>query len=230
MAKPQLILLHGALGAQSQFTPWLPLLADAFEVHSLDFEGHGAQTFADRPFAISHFAENLERYILENRLQQPHIFGYSMGGYVALYLAVRKPELLGKIFTFATKLAWTPEGAAKEVKMLDVATILEKVPKFAQMLASRHHGNDWQQHLSRTAEMMIGLGNAPALANEDFPKIQIPVRMGIGDRDMMVTLEETIAAYRLLPNAELFVMPNTPHPIEKINVERIVGVVKEWFL
>ena len=104
MAKPQLILLHGALGAQSQFSPWLPLLEESFEVHSLDFEGHGTQAFADRPFAISHFAENLERYIHSKGLQQPHVFGYSMGGYVAMYLAVRQPELLGKIFTFATKL------------------------------------------------------------------------------------------------------------------------------
>ncbi|HEX2900608.1 MAG TPA: alpha/beta hydrolase, partial [Bacteroidia bacterium] len=61
-------------------------------------------------------------------------------------------------------------------------------------------------------------------------KIQIPIRIGIGDRDTMVSLEETISAYRLLPNAQLFVMPNTPHPIEKIDVGRIVGVVKEWFL
>lgn len=230
MAKSPLILLHGALGAQSQFAPWLPSLAETFDVHTLDFEGHGTQPFAGRPFAIAHFAENLEQYILSKGLQQPHVFGYSMGGYVALHLAVRKPELLGKIFTFATKLAWTPEGAAKEVKMLDIPTILEKVPKFAQMLEARHHGNDWQAHLGLTAEMMIGLGDSPALTNEDFPKIQIPVRIGIGDRDTMVTLEETISAYRLLPIAQLFVMPNTPHPIEKIDVGRIVGVVKEWFL
>ncbi len=230
MAKSPLILLHGALGAKAQFGPWIPMLEDKFEVHTLDFEGHGTQPFAARPFAIAHFAENLEQYILGKGLHQPHIFGYSMGGYVALYLAVRKPELLGKIFTFATKLAWTPEGAAKEVKMLDIATILEKVPKFAQMLEVRHHGNDWQQHLTRTAEMMIGLGSAPALTNDDFPKIQNPVRMGIGDRDTMVSLEETIAAYRQLPQAQLFVMPNTPHPIEKIDVSRIVAVIEEWFL
>ena len=187
MSKPSLLLLHGALGAQSQFAPWVPLLSNDFDVHTLDFEGHGAQPFADRPFSIPGFAENLEAYLLANGLENANVFGYSMGGYVAMYLAARKPGLIGKLFTFATKLDWNPAVAAREVKMLDVATILEKVPKFAEMLKARHFGNDWQQHLARTAEMMIGLGNAPALTAADFGKLDLPVRMGIGDRDTMVT-------------------------------------------
>lgn len=229
MPKPTLILLHGALGASAQFQPWIPLLTDAFDVHTLDFEGHGAQPFAGRGFAIPHFAENLEQYIHAKGLERPHVFGYSMGGYVALWLAARKPALLGKVFTFASKLGWTPEGAAREVKMLDVATILEKVPKFAQMLEARHHGNEWRQHLALTAEMMVGLGDAPALTAADYSKVAVPVRLGVGDRDTMVTLEETAAAYRLIPGAELLVLPNTPHPIEKMDPARICRQIVEFF-
>ena len=143
-------------------------------------------------------------------MTQVQVFGYSMGGYVAMYLARRKPALFGKIFTFATKLDWNPQGAAREVRMLDVPTILEKVPKFAQMLADHHHGNDWQEHLQRTAAMMLQLGEQPALMEDDFAALEMPVRMGIGDRDTMVTLEETIAAYRRLPNGQLLLPePNT---------------------
>jgi pimeloyl-ACP methyl ester carboxylesterase len=229
MDKQHLILLHGALGAMDQFQPWLPLLQEHFRVHAFDFEGHGSKPFEDRPFSIAHFAENLESYIEAHGLLQVNVFGYSMGGYVALYLARRKPELFGRIFTFASKLDWNPAGAAREVKMLDVPTILEKVPKFAQMLTARHHGNDWQQHLAHTAEMMIALGEKPALSSEDFAAIQVPVRIGLGDRDTMVTLEETIAAYRLLPQGQLFVMPATPHPIEKIDVKRICGEIVGYF-
>lgn len=229
MAKSPLILLHGALGAQSQFAPWLPLLEPHFEVHLLEFEGHGRQPFADRPFAIAHFAENLEQFIVQKGLDRPNIFGYSMGGYVALWLSLRRPELIGKLFTFATKLDWNPAGAAKEVKMLDIPTILDKVPKFATMLEARHHGNEWKEHLSRTAAMMLAMGHEPPLTAEDFTKVSIPVRMGIGDRDTMVTLEETIAAYRAIPGAELFVMPNGPHPIEKLDAGRMAAGIREYF-
>jgi pimeloyl-ACP methyl ester carboxylesterase len=230
MAKPSLLLLHGALGAASQFAPWLPLLEADFEVRTLDFEGHGSQPFADRPFAIAHFAENLEAYIRANNLEKVNVFGYSMGGYVAMYLAQRKPELFGKISTFASKLAWTPEGAAREVRMLDVNTILEKVPKFAQALEARHFGNEWKEHLARTAAMMLALGDAPALKDEDFPEIKVPLRLGVGDSDTMVTLEETISAFRKIPGAQLFVMPATQHPVEKIDAVRIVEAIRAYFL
>ncbi len=186
--------------------------------------------FADRPFAIAHFAENVAAYLDARGLQQINIFGYSMGGYVAIYLSRHRPDLFRRIFTFATKLDWSPEGARREVRMLDVPTILEKVPKFAQMLAARHHGNDWQEHLARTADMMLRLGEQPVLMEADFAATEIPVRMGIGDRDTMVTLEETIAAYRLFPDAQLFVMPATQHPIEKMDAVWICREIVKFFV
>ena len=48
--------------------------------------------------------------------------GHSMGGYVALKLALKRPELVDRIITLGTKFNWTPEVAAKEVKMLNPDT------------------------------------------------------------------------------------------------------------
>lgn len=114
--------------------------------------------------------------------------------------------------------------------MLDVATIQAKVPHFAEMLAQRHHGNEWKEHLSRTAQMMQELGQKPALEIDDFAKIKTQVRIGIGDRDNMVSLEETIEVYRKLENAELFILPKTAHPLEKINVAKICEEIGSFFL
>lgn len=225
----KILLLHGALGAKSQFEPWLPILNDHFEVYRMNFEGHGTHPGADRPFRIEYFADNLEEFIHDKKVEGIDVFGYSMGGYVAMYLAARKPDLLGKIFTFASKLDWNPETSAKEVKMLNPDKIEEKVPKFAQALAQRHSGTNWKGVLHKTAEMMLELGNHPALKSDDFGKLTQPVRMGIGDHDNMVSLEETIEAYRKLPNGQLFVMPDTPHPIEKIDKYRICESVVRFF-
>jgi pimeloyl-ACP methyl ester carboxylesterase len=152
-----------------------------------------------------------------------------MGGYVALRLCQLHPDRVSKVFTMATKFDWNPATAAKEAKMLDPYTIYTKVPKYAEMLAERHHGNDWKINLTRTATLMRSLGKSPLLGPEQFAAIQHPVRLGLGDRDTMVSLEETIAAYRALPNAELLVMPGTPHPIEKVDVERICAELVAYF-
>jgi pimeloyl-ACP methyl ester carboxylesterase len=224
-----LVLLHGALGAASQFTPWLPLLEPHFRVHVLDFEGHGARAFEERPFHIDHFADNLAALLADQGLNGAHIFGYSMGGYVAMRQALRAPGSIGRLLTFATKLAWDAPTAAKEALLLDPDTLLAKVPKFAAQLEARHHGNDWRLHLNRTAALMRGLGDAPLLQAADFADLDIPIRLGIGDRDNMVTLEETVAVYRQLPQGQLWVMPGTGHPMERIDPIRICAEMVGFF-
>ena len=54
--------------------------------------------------------------------------------------------------------------------------------------------------------------------------------MAVGDKDTMVSIEETTNAYRLLPNAQLLVMPNTQHPIERVNAEELAHQIKRYFL
>ena len=228
MDKPELLLLHGALGSQTAFDALRPGLTDYFQLHSLDFEGHGPRK-TDRSFRIAHFAENVLDYMDDHHIPQIDIFGYSMGGYVALYLAREFPQRVNNIFTLATKFHWTPDGAEKEVKMLDPDIILPKVPHFAKALMARHTGQGWREVLLRTSEMMLSLGKEPVLWTElsDLPH---HVRVGIGDRDTMVTLEESLELYRLLQHGELQVLPATHHPLEKVDVERLGRAIREFFI
>ena len=76
---------------------------------------------------------------------------------------------------------------------------------------------------------MINLGNSPALPLTALAEIQQPVLISVGDKDNMVTLEETIAAYRSIKNGQLLVLPQTQHPFEKVNMERIAGEIKSYF-
>jgi hypothetical protein len=56
------------------------------------------------------------------------------------------------------------------------------------------------------------------------------VRISIGDRDKMVTLEESIRVYRLLEKGEFQVFPNTPHPLEKAPVDKLAEAIIDFFL
>jgi pimeloyl-ACP methyl ester carboxylesterase len=165
----------------------------------------------------------------QKEIQKANIFGYSMGGYVAMYLAKHHPEKIAKVFTFATKFLWNPEIAAKEIKMLDPDKIEMKLPAFAKTLESRHSANNWKTVLNKTAEMMISLGEKNCLSITDYNSIENPVQIGIGDKDTMVTLEETIEVYRNLKNARLLVMPETQHPIERIDKQRIKNEILFFF-
>jgi hypothetical protein len=150
-----------------------------------------------------------------------------MGGYVALYLASQKEGLLGDIITLGTKFEWSPEIAAKEIKMLDGRTIAEKVPKFADALEKRH-GNDWQVLLQRTAGMMLDLGNNNLLDPTTFSQIKNKVLIGLADGDTMVSTEETDNAASKIVGASRYTLQNTKHPIETVNVSELAGIITKF--
>ncbi|MGZ5244740.1 MAG: alpha/beta fold hydrolase, partial [Bacteroidia bacterium] len=64
---------------------------------------------------------------------------------------------------------------------------------------------------------------------ENLTRISHKIRIGIGDRDNTVTMEESQKVQLALPNAELEVFPNTPHPFERVNQERLLFSLKEFF-
>lgn len=222
-----LLLLHGALGDKSQLKPLADSLNEDFKVHTLNFAGHGGASMPES-FTIDRFADDVLTFMDENKIASAHIFGYSMGGYVALKLAKSHPQRVGKIFTLGTKLEWSPEVAQRETRMLDAAKIEEKVPALATQLANRHAPNDWKEVLRKTAEMMIALGNSP-LNSAFYESIANDVRLAVGDRDTMTSLDETASAFRQIPNASLIVLPQTPHPIEKVDIERVKDELRLFF-
>ena len=223
-----ILLLHGAIGAKDQLQPLAEKLKNNFIVHTLSFSGHGGEPMADE-FSITLFANNVLDYIIKQNISRINIFGYSMGGYVALYLAKHHPEKIIKVFSFAAKFQWTPEIAQQEIKMLNATKIEEKIPAFAKTLEQRHSPNDWKMVLNKISEMLIRVGNESPLKSTDFETIETPVLIGLGDKDATVTLEETIAVYRKLKNANFIVFPDTPHPIEKISAERLSEEIIDFF-
>jgi len=223
-----LLLLHGALGARSQFDALRPRLDRHGPVEAIDFEGHGARAAAGRPFRIEHFADNVREHLAARGAARAAILGYSMGGYVALHLAATHPDLVAAVFTLGTRLAWSPEAAEREVAQLDPAAISAKVPRFAEALAARHTGTGWEGVLRETAGLLRDLGERPTLTPDVLAGIACPVRLAVGDRDATVTLEETRDAMRLLPRGELEVLPATPHPLERASPARLAWSLGEF--
>ncbi len=227
MPTKNLLLLHGALGSKEQLAQLKGLLTNQFIVHSLDFEGHGDRP-SDQVFSIELFTENVKDFILKNGLEQTNIFGYSMGGYVALNLAIKYPELADRILTLGTKFNWTKESAEQEVKMLNPDIIEQKVPKFAGHLKNLHGLENWKTVLHKTAGMMLELGNGAALHADSFERINQHVLIGIGTLDNMVSIEESknIAAH--LKNGQLKIIEGFKHPIEKNDPLQLAKIINDF--
>lgn len=211
----------------------LPLQAELQKnfsgVHTFDFPGHGGKTFPDEIFSIRLFAESVLKWMDENQFQKISIFGYSMGGYVALYLAKHYPERIEKIITLGTKLEWDHFIAADMTRMIDTEKIVLKAPILANALNELHQPNDWKEVLHRTTELFLNLGSGPALSPGDFSEIKHEVLFLLGDMDRMVTREETIETKNRMENSRFEVIPETPHPIEQANPVQLAQISLPFF-
>jgi pimeloyl-ACP methyl ester carboxylesterase len=92
-----MILLHGGLGSGEMFGPILPALAENHQVIAVDLQGHGRTADIDRPIDIRLMADDIAALIDHLGLEKPNLVGYSLGGGVALFTAVKYPEKIGKL-------------------------------------------------------------------------------------------------------------------------------------
>ena len=212
--------MHGAIGAKDQLEPLKKILQESYNVYSFNFSGHGKESF-HQGFNIEQFMEDTLSYLLTNDLKKVSIFGYSMGGYVALNLAKYHPDKVSQIITLGTKFKWTPEIASKEVKMLNADIIESKVPVFAKALSIRHGVDNWKILLSKTAKMMLEMGEKNPLLLSDYKNIKQPCKLLLADHDEMVTREETIEVAESLPSSTFITLPNSKHPIEKVDLKAL---------
>jgi len=219
--------LHGALGSQSQFQNLIPLLEEHFEIYTLDFSGHGDMPPAN-DFGIITFANEVLYELAKWHIDKINIFGYSMGGYVATYLALNSDRVI-KAFALGTKFLWTPEYAANETRKLNADKILEKVPAYAEELKTRHKQQDWRDLLNKTGQMMHELGAGNLLTIENLRQVKPEICIGVGDMDNTVGIDETVSVFHALPNSKLCVLPNTLHPFEKVNQVLLAENIRQFF-
>ncbi|MFA7326458.1 MAG: alpha/beta hydrolase [Candidatus Kapaibacterium sp.] len=225
--KKDIILLHGALGTSQQFTPLISHLESEYNIHTFDLPAHGELAYQADMLSMYSFANYVRNYIIKNNLHKPLVFGFSMGGFVALTLQ-SQTNIFSKIMTLNTKLEWDKETAEREQKMFDPEIILEKVPHYADMLNAMH-GDNWKNLLAKHRNMMFTIAKSTPLTDYALSKINIPVLLTKGDRDNMVTSEETkIVADKLSTNYYEF--ENTAHPIEKIDLNLLSSKIKEFLI
>ncbi|MBF9221091.1 alpha/beta fold hydrolase [Hymenobacter ruricola] len=229
--KPTILLLHGAMGSPATLEPLAELLAADFDVKTFAFAGHGGRGVSLATFTLPHFAEEVLSFLKAHETAPAHVFGYSMGGYAALLAAHQEPARFASITTLGTKLDWSPESATAETRFLDPEKMQAKVPAFVEQLRQRHAPADWAAVVRATASMMVVAGAAPPLAAADFATLQVPVQVLMGDGDL--TAERGDASRILaeqLPQGHYTVLPNTPHPIERVDITDLASRIRAFAL
>jgi len=225
----KLILLHGALGSQAQFTQLNEMLSGSFDVFDFNFEGHGGLPLTEL-FSIDLFVRNTIDFMDAHQIKKAHFFGYSMGGYVAIKMAHDFPERVSKVITLGTKFNWTPASAERDVRMMNPDIIEKKIPDFAATLAERHYPENWKEVMQRTGEMMTRMGDGEAMTKKHFEKIEQEVLICIGTQDHMVSIEESERTANQIRNGRLQTIDGFKHPFEAVDHKTIANICTDILL
>jgi pimeloyl-ACP methyl ester carboxylesterase len=224
-----LLLIHGGTVNHSMWVPHIPALARHFRVIAPDSRGHGRTKNPSDFMSYRLLADDMASFVQALELEQPSVCGFSDGGQIALEMGMRYPQLAHAYVICAATYRW-PGAYCDLTKALGMegpgVVNLEKLerdrPEFINRLKEQHdvfQGTDyWKTYLRQLSTMWLAPLNYTA---EDLQKITAPTLILGGDHDdATLPVEDATALYRLIPQAELAIVPGADHffPWAKIDI------------
>src|SRR5215211_8561608 len=92
-----LVLCHGGMSTLGDFQRIIPALAAHRQVIAVERQGHGHTADIDRPLRFEHMADDTAALLRHLGIAQCDVFGYSVGGTVALELALRHAAVVRRL-------------------------------------------------------------------------------------------------------------------------------------
>jgi pimeloyl-ACP methyl ester carboxylesterase len=192
-----LLLLHGGLGSIDMFGSVLPKLAESRLVIAVDLQGHGRTALGKRAFRVESMGDDMA--MLVKRLGHPKVdvLGYSLGGGVALRMALQRPESVRRLVLASTPFSddgFYPEIRAQQVQVSSkLAPMMQETPMYKAYAKIAPKVADFPRLLDVLGEYMQKKYDWSA----EIPKLKMPVMLVYGDSDMFRP-EHELKFYQLL--------------------------------
>jgi pimeloyl-ACP methyl ester carboxylesterase len=197
----------------------VPELARTRQVIAVELQGHGHTADVDRPLSYEQMADDVAALLRHLEIEEADIFGYSMGGGVALQVAIRHPEVVRKLVPAST--SYTSDGVYPEVwDTIETITpeLFAGTPLLEEYTRVAPNPDDFSTLVAKLKQLD---GEPFAWPPEAIEAIEAPTLLIIGDSDI-VRPEHAVEMFRLLgggvmgdlaglPRSRLAVLPGTTH-------------------
>jgi pimeloyl-ACP methyl ester carboxylesterase len=198
-----LVLLHPGGADARAWAPNLDPFTEHFRVFTPERRGQGRTPDVEGPITHDAMAADTVAF-LEAVVGEPaHLVGCSAGAVTALLVALRRPDLVGRLGLVSGVFhrdGWLAEAIDPK---------LEPHPAIAAGYAEL--SPDGPDHFPLVVEKLKQMNwEGPTLAPADLAAVRSRSLVMLGDDDE-VTFEHAVAMYRAIPEAELAVVPGTSH-------------------
>ena len=214
-----LVVLPGSFWTIEAMGELVPQLATTRRVIAVELQGHGHTADIDRPLRYEWLADDIAALIRYLGLEQADIFGYSLGGGVALQTAIRHPELVRKLAVASTAFkrdGWYPEDLAAMSAIS--AEAFAGTPIHDAYLRTSPRPEAWPTFVAKVRQMVTSDYDWTA----GVAALKTPTLILVGDADGL-RLAHVVEFFGLLgggkadgdlsglPRSSLAVLPATTH-------------------
>ncbi len=192
-----LLVLHGGLGQIEMFGPVLDMLAKGRQAICVDLHGHGRTSLGKRPITHIGMGDDMAVIVRELGFEQVDVFGYSMGGVVALRFAIQHPAMVRRLAVASAGYArdgfhpeMLPQQAAVGAAMADM---MKDTPMYQSYEAIAPDPSEFPALLDQMGALM----RTDFDWSDEVKTLRMPVMLVFADSDMF-RLEHIVDFYHIL--------------------------------
>jgi pimeloyl-ACP methyl ester carboxylesterase len=219
-----LVLMHGGLVDARFFAPNLGPLAEHFHVYTPERRGHGHTPDVEGPINYDVMTEDTIAFLDAVIGGPAHLVGHSDGAFVAMQVAMRRPDLVEKLVLISG--GFNKSGAAGEgADEFDVDQVTQFLgPAYGEV------SPDGEEHFPVVARKIADMAaKEPNLDRSELTAVKSRTLIMFSDDDLM-TIEHALAMYDTIAGSELAIVPGTSHFLVQEKPDLVNAIVLDFLL
>jgi pimeloyl-ACP methyl ester carboxylesterase len=232
MATETLVFVHGSGDSGAVWGPLIALLPEVYAV-ALDLPGHGALTEQPGPAepSVADYAAFVRGELERLGADKPTLVGHSLGGAIALRLALDAPERVGRLALVGSGARLRVAPAFLEAARAADSTGMLAITRMA--FAEQHTAEADRYHAQRAGAAPGALYRDLAACNQfdvmsEAARITQPTLLVVGEGDRMTPPKYSEYLAAQLPNATLAVIPDAGHYAQIEQPQRVADALRAW--
>jgi pimeloyl-ACP methyl ester carboxylesterase len=225
-----ILILHGWGSCAENWGQVKKLLEDqSYKVLIPDLPGFGENPAPLQSWSIDNYVGWVENYCEENNLSQIFLLGHSFGGAIATKFALKKPEIIEKLFLISTagirrksikrKIFKKSANFFKKFDFLPFFNFFQKI--FYKLIKSDYLHT---QGVMRETYLKVIKQNI----SKDFSKISLPTVLIWGEKDNITFLKDAYYIKDQISGAKLEILPDIYHNPHRENPELLVKKILDY--
>jgi pimeloyl-ACP methyl ester carboxylesterase len=223
-----IVFAHGLLWSGRMFDNQVAALKDRYRCVSFDFRGQGKSKVTESGYDMDTLSEDAAALIESLQCGPCHFVGLSMGGFIGLRLAIRRPELLKSLMLLETSADPEPKENRSRYRFLNfiarwgglrlVANRIMPImfgTKFLNDPSRKKEKEEWRKRLISNHRIGITRAVEGVVSREpvydQLEKISIPTLIIVGDQDVATPIIKAERMHARIPDSKLVVIPGAGH-------------------